>query len=59
MTADLVHAKNWDFAVPIIACKAQGTAICHRKAECSTCAFALAKLNPDQPLYFLMKARRK
>jgi|GEM_PF-6852050 len=59
MTSELIHATYGQFAKPVTARKAQGTAICHLNSECGICPFALAKLNPDQPLYFLMSEARK
>lgn len=60
MTDELIHAENGQFAIPVIACGAQGTAICHIKGSPYTqCAFALAKLNPDMPLHFLVSEARK
>lgn len=56
--SELIHAENGQFASPIIACKAQGTAICHRNSECEDCAFALAKLNLDKPLFFFMSGKK-
>lgn len=58
MNPELIHAKDGDFAIPLTGCGAQGVAMCHRNKECSNCPFALAKLNPDVPLYFLMSGRR-
>lgn len=55
MAEKYLKASDNQFARPVIACEAQGTAICHREGRCSDCAFALAKLNPDKTLYFFLE----
>jgi len=54
---ELKHAVNGQYSHKIIACdpKVRGFAICTRNEECETCPYALAHLNPEIPLYILMK----
>lgn len=53
-----LRAIDGQFVKPVIACAAQGTAICHRDGYCSDCVFALAKLNPGKPLFFWMRGAK-
>lgn len=54
MAEEYHKASDNQFARPVTACEAQGTAICHRGGRCSDCVFALAKLNPEKTLYFFL-----
>lgn len=57
---DIKRVANGAYArYGLIACKIQGTAICHIKGMCSVCPIALARLNPDKPLSFFIKNKEE
>lgn len=54
-----IHPVDGQFVRPVIACEAQGTAVCHVEGYCSTCPFAYAKLNPKKTLHFWLEEVNK
>lgn len=55
---EIAIPEDGQFALdPVTPCNPviRGTAICNNNRECSKCPFAKAYLNPDIPLYVLLR----
>lgn len=59
MAEEYHKASDNQFARPVTACEAQGTAICHLGGQCSVCVFARRYEPPEEtPLFFQELVKR-